>query len=166
MKHSSLFDTDIWVTRTFTPRPRPATPIVRLLPRFAPKSKRSEKVVEKPDPFPTVEEEPHDHGCSPAVRDIVKTVAKISGFSIAEIVGPRRFVDLVRIRQIAAWVARNFTDRSLPAIASEFGGRDHTTILHAVRAVDKSIAKGRIEPAEQTVEGWTRALLARYRVLS
>jgi hypothetical protein len=164
MKHSSLFDADIWVTRAFTPRPRPATPIVDRARTSRRMPMRVEKVIEKPEPFPPVEE-PYDLGYSPAVREIVKTVAKISGFLPAEIVGPRRFSDLVRVRQIAAWVARNFTDRSLPAIASELGGRDHTTVLHAVRQVDKSIARGRIEPAEQTVEGWTRVLLANYRVL-
>lgn len=159
MKHQSLFDADIWVTRTFTPPPRPTTPIVDRARTTGPRPKRVRKVAEKSDPFPIC-----DPGYSPATRVIIRQVSRISGFSLAEIAGPRRFAGLVKARQVSAWLARNFTDRSLPAIASELGGRDHTTILHAIRAVDRSIADGRIEPAKHTVEGWTRALLAYYGV--
>jgi Bacterial dnaA protein helix-turn-helix len=117
---------------------------------------------EKPDPFTIVGEEPAWRGYSPAVREIIKQVSLISGVSVCEIIGSRKPFEQVLARHIVAWLARNFTDRSFPAIASEIR-RDHTTVIHAVKAIEESIRKGGIEPEEQTVEGWTRALLAYHR---
>jgi hypothetical protein len=162
MKHGSLFDVDAWVDRQFKPAPKPSTPVVDMTRTFAPKSNgeepREEKVPEKPDPFPTV-----DHrGCSPAVRDIIRIVSEVSGQSMAAMLGPRRFGQHVAARQVAIWLARNFTDRSLPAIGSEFG-RDHTTILHAVRKIEKAVVEANLEPEQHTVAGWARVLLAHER---
>ena len=57
------------------------------------------------------------------------------GFSIDELCGPSRRRPLVNARQISMYVFRELTDFSYPAIAREFGGRDHTTVIHAVEKV-------------------------------
>lgn len=58
------------------------------------------------------------------------------GFRIEELDSARRFQALVCARQIAAWALSKFTTLSLPQIGRQMGGRDHTTILHAVRVVE------------------------------
>ena len=57
------------------------------------------------------------------------------GFPIEEITGKSRQRPLVTARQIAMYVFRELTDLSYPAIAREFGGRDHTTVIHAVEKI-------------------------------
>jgi hypothetical protein len=158
MKPRSLFDVDAWVNREFKPAPRPATPIVRL---DQDPELRVEKVVEKVEPFPPSERaRPYQTGCSPIVRQTIQAVAAMAGVPMHRIVSERRTGDIVIVRQIAIWIARQFTNRSLKAIASEVGGRDHTTIMHAVQRIDKLIADHGIEAEEETPEAWTRALLA------
>ncbi|MGI9623434.1 MAG: chromosomal replication initiator protein DnaA [Acidimicrobiales bacterium] len=63
---------------------------------------------------------------------IIDTTADMFGFTREEIIGQRRHRPLVTARQIAMYVFRELTDLSYPAIAREFGGRDHTTVIHAV----------------------------------
>ncbi len=63
---------------------------------------------------------------------IIDTTAEMFGFTKEEIIGQRRHRPLVTARQIAMYVFRELTDLSYPAIAREFGGRDHTTVIHAV----------------------------------
>ncbi len=63
---------------------------------------------------------------------IIDTTAEMFGFTRDEIIGQRRHRPLVTARQIAMYVFRELTDLSYPAIAREFGGRDHTTVIHAV----------------------------------
>ena len=50
---------------------------------------------------------------------------------------PRRSRSVARPRQIAMYLAKNITSRSLPEIGRKFGGRDHTTVMHAVRKVEE-----------------------------
>jgi len=50
---------------------------------------------------------------------------------------PRRARAVARPRQIAMYLAKQLTTRSLPEIGRKFGGRDHTTVMHAVRKVDE-----------------------------
>ena len=54
-----------------------------------------------------------------------------------DIIGQRRHRPLVTARQIAMYVFRELTELSYPAIAREFGGRDHTTVIHAVKKIDE-----------------------------
>ncbi|MGY3609905.1 MULTISPECIES: helix-turn-helix domain-containing protein [unclassified Bradyrhizobium] len=67
--------------------------------------------------------------------------------SLRELKSGWRFADIVRARQIAMYLARSMTGQSLPEIGRRFGGRDHTTVLHAVRKIatqiqaDKVLAK-------------------------
>ena len=63
---------------------------------------------------------------------ILEATAETFGFTIDEIKGPNRRRPLVTARQIGMYVFRDLTDFSYPAIAREFGGRDHTTVMHAV----------------------------------
>jgi len=55
----------------------------------------------------------------------------------------------LRARQLAIYLCREMTDLSLPQIGREFGGRDHATILNAVRRVEKRCADGDTETCEQ-----------------
>jgi len=65
------------------------------------------------------------------------------GFSVEEIQGGSRRRPLVNARQIAMYVMRQLTELSYPAIAREFGGRDHTTVIHAVDKIDKLMSERR-----------------------
>jgi chromosomal replication initiator protein len=66
---------------------------------------------------------------------ILRKTSEMFGFSIEEIKGKSRRRPLVTARQIGMYVFREMTDLSYPAIAREFGGRDHTTVIHAVEKV-------------------------------
>lgn len=66
---------------------------------------------------------------------ILAKTSEMFGFSIDEICGKSRRRPLVNARQIGMYVCRELTDLSYPAIAREFGGRDHTTVIHAVEKI-------------------------------
>lgn len=69
------------------------------------------------------------------VADIVRTVASFYGLSVRELLAARRRTLIVRPRQVAMYLAKVLTGRSLPSIGRMCGGRDHTTVLHAVRKI-------------------------------
>ena len=66
---------------------------------------------------------------------ILERTSEMFGFPIEEIQGKSRRRPLVTARQISMYVFRELTDLSYPAIAREFGGRDHTTVIHAVEKI-------------------------------
>ena len=66
---------------------------------------------------------------------ILETTSETFGFSIDELRGPNRRRPLVTARQVSMYVFRELTDFSFPAIAREFGGRDHSTVMHAVQKI-------------------------------
>jgi chromosomal replication initiator protein len=66
------------------------------------------------------------------------------GFSVEELCGKSRRRPLVTARQIGMYVFRELTDFSYPAIAREFGGRDHTTVIHAVEKVSGLMKERRV----------------------
>jgi chromosomal replication initiator protein len=68
-------------------------------------------------------------------RLILDKTSEMFGFPIEDITGQSRRRPLVTSRQIAMYVTRELTDLSYPAIAREFGGRDHTTVIHAVEKI-------------------------------
>ena len=70
------------------------------------------------------------------IEDIQKLVASHFNVSRADILSSRRTAIVVKPRQIAMYLAKILTLRSLPEIGRRFGGRDHTTVLHAVRKID------------------------------
>lgn len=70
------------------------------------------------------------------VDDIQKATAEHFRLKQADLLSERRTRALARPRQAAMWLAKQLTTRSLPDIGRRFGGRDHTTVLHAVRRID------------------------------
>jgi chromosomal replication initiator protein len=70
------------------------------------------------------------------IEDIQKLVASHYNVSKADILSSRRTATVVRPRQVAMYLSKMLTPRSLPEIGRRFGGRDHTTVLHAVRKID------------------------------
>jgi chromosomal replication initiator protein len=74
---------------------------------------------------------------------ILDTTSKMFGIPVEEIVGKKRQRPLVAARQVAMYVMRDLTDLSYPAIAREFGGRDHTTVIHAVEKITNQMKSHR-----------------------
>ena len=75
------------------------------------------------------------------VDDIQKAAAEHFGLKQADLISECRARAIARPRQAAMWLAKQLTTRSLPDIGRRFGGRDHTTVLHAVRRIDELRAK-------------------------
>jgi len=73
------------------------------------------------------------------IEDIQKRVASHYNVSRADLLSSRRTAAVVMPRQIAMFLAKSLTLRSLPEIGRRFGGRDHTTVLHAVRKIDNLV---------------------------
>jgi chromosomal replication initiator protein len=84
-------------------------------------------------------------------RLILESTATSFGFSVEELCGTSRRRPLVTARQIGMYVFRELTDFSYPAIAREFGGRDHTTVIHAVEKVS-ALMKERRQIYDQVTE--------------
>ncbi len=82
---------------------------------------------------------------------ILDATAETFGFSVEDLCGTSRRRPLVQARQIGMYVFRDVTDFSYPAIAREFGGRDHTTVIHAVEKV-AGLMKERRQVYDQVTE--------------
>jgi chromosomal replication initiator protein len=82
---------------------------------------------------------------------ILSTTSAKYGFALEEIKGKSRRRPLVAARQVAMYVMRELTDLSYPAIAREFGGRDHTTVIHAVDKIS-ALMKERRQIYDQVTE--------------
>lgn len=67
---------------------------------------------------------------------ILRIIVKHTGVTLVDIASDRRRASIVRVRQIACWLMRHHTTMSYPMIGAKLGGRDHTTVLHAVRKID------------------------------
>ena len=90
------------------------------------------------------------------VDDIQKATAEHYGMKQSDLISERRNRAIARPRQAAMWLAKQLTTRSLPDIGRRFGGRDHTTVLHAVRRIEELKAG---DPAlTQDLETLTRKL--------
>jgi chromosomal replication initiator protein len=70
------------------------------------------------------------------IEEIQRIVARQYNVSRADLLSSRRTANVVRPRQVAMYLAKTLTLRSLPEIGRRFGGRDHTTVLHAVRKIE------------------------------
>ncbi len=70
------------------------------------------------------------------IEDIQRIVARQYNVSRSDLLSSRRTANVVRPRQVAMYLAKTLTLRSLPEIGRRFGGRDHTTVLHAVRKIE------------------------------
>lgn len=76
-----------------------------------------------------------------SVEEIQRKVAEHYNIRLSDLVGPKRVRTLARPRQIAMYLAKQMTSRSLPEIGRRFGGRDHTTIMHGVRKIEELCAE-------------------------
>jgi len=84
-------------------------------------------------------------GDAPAVSidRIQKLVCERFNVTLGELTGDRRSQNIVYPRQVAMYLARELTDSSLPKIGKEFGGRDHTTVIHATSKIARLIREDR-----------------------
>jgi len=71
------------------------------------------------------------------VEEIQRKVAEHYNIRLSDMIGPKRLRSYARPRQIAMYLAKQLTSRSLPEIGRRFGGRDHTTVLHGVKRVEE-----------------------------
>lgn len=74
-----------------------------------------------------------------SIGEIQGTVAKYFSVSVSDLKGKKRVKQIVMPRQIAMYLAREMTDSSLPKIGQEFGGKDHTTVIHAHEKIAASL---------------------------
>ena len=74
---------------------------------------------------------------------IIKLVCQSFGVSRIDLISERRTAKIVLPRMIACWLMRHHTTMSLPQIGGRLGGRDHTTVLSAIRKIDRLLAEGR-----------------------
>lgn len=74
------------------------------------------------------------------IDDILKVISRHYGVSRGDILSERRNRSIVLPRQVGMYLAKRLTARSLPEIGRRFGGRDHTTVLHAIRKIEKEVA--------------------------
>ncbi len=92
------------------------------------------------------------------VENIQKTVADFYKIKVADMYSKKRPASIARPRQIAMYLAKDMTQKSLPEIGELFGGRDHTTVLHAVRKITAERQKNaelnqQLHVLEQTLKG-------------
>ncbi|GHG12957.1 MULTISPECIES: chromosomal replication initiator protein DnaA [Paracoccus] len=76
-----------------------------------------------------------------SIDDIQRKVAEHYNIRLADMVGPKRARNVARPRQIAMYLSKQLTSRSLPEIGRRFGGRDHTTIMHGIRKVEELVTE-------------------------
>jgi chromosomal replication initiator protein len=74
------------------------------------------------------------------IEEIQRKVAEHYNIRLADMIGPKRLRTIARPRQVAMYLAKQLTARSLPEIGRRFGGRDHTTIMHGVRKIEELMA--------------------------
>ncbi len=93
-----------------------------------------------------------------SVENIQKTVADFYNIKVADMYSKKRPANIARPRQIAMYLAKELTQKSLPEIGDLFGGRDHTTVLHAVRKITEVRSKDtqlnhELHVLQQTLKG-------------
>jgi chromosomal replication initiator protein len=93
-----------------------------------------------------------------SVENIQKTVADFYKIKVADMYSKKRPASIAKPRQIAMYLAKELTQKSLPEIGELFGGRDHTTVLHAVRKIAGERGKDtelnqQLHVLEQTLKG-------------
>lgn len=89
------------------------------------------------------------------VRDVIRATAQAGGMSVPALLSQDRTRDVARLRQTGILVASRLTPASWPALGQYWGGRDHTTALHAARRVDQRIAD-----ADPLTLAWVASILA------
>ena len=86
---------------------------------------------------------PDDASAEITAATIMAQTAAYFGLTMEDLCGPSRSRVLVNARQIAMYLCRELTDLSLPKIGQQFGGRDHTTVMHADRKIRHLMAERR-----------------------
>ncbi len=74
------------------------------------------------------------------IEEIQRKVAEHYNVRLSDMIGPKRLRTIARPRQVAMYLSKQLTSRSLPEIGRRFGGRDHTTIMHGVKRIDELMA--------------------------
>jgi chromosomal replication initiator protein len=72
-----------------------------------------------------------------SIEEIQRKVAEHYNIRLSDMIGPKRLRNIARPRQVAMYLSKQLTPRSLPEIGRRFGGRDHTTIMHGVRKIEE-----------------------------
>jgi chromosomal replication initiator protein len=86
---------------------------------------------------------PQGEAAEVSIRRIQELVSQRFSLSMDELCGDRRSQNIVYPRQVAMYLSRELTDSSLPKIGKEFGGRDHTTVIHATSKIARLIREDR-----------------------
>ncbi|MES1248238.1 MAG: chromosomal replication initiator protein DnaA [Actinomycetota bacterium] len=86
---------------------------------------------------------PQGEAAEVSIRRIQDLVAERFNLSLEELCGDKRSQNIVYPRQVAMYLSRELTDSSLPKIGKEFGGRDHTTVIHATSKIARLIREDR-----------------------
>ncbi|MGB7319750.1 MAG: chromosomal replication initiator protein DnaA [Planktotalea sp.] len=90
------------------------------------------------------------------VEEIQRRVSEHYNIRLSELIGPKRVRNFARPRQVAMYLCKQLTSRSLPEIGRRFGGRDHTTVMHGVKRIEElKIQDGQIA---EDIEMLRRAL--------
>lgn len=71
------------------------------------------------------------------VEEIQRKVSDYYNIRLSDIIGPKRLRSFARPRQVAMYLSKQLTSRSLPEIGRRFGGRDHTTVMHGVKRIEE-----------------------------
>jgi chromosomal replication initiator protein len=71
------------------------------------------------------------------IEEIIRKVADHYNLRMSDMISARRSRSISRPRQLAMFLAKNLTSKSLPEIGRRFGGRDHTTVIHAVKKIEE-----------------------------
>ena len=87
-----------------------------------------------------------------SLSECLRAAAEVAGLSVGDLVRRNRTPPVVRARQIACWLGARHGSASYPQIARRLGGRNHTTILHAVRRVQALIDSGPVELSPDLAE--------------
>ncbi|HEX6701742.1 MAG TPA: chromosomal replication initiator protein DnaA [Gaiellaceae bacterium] len=86
---------------------------------------------------------PQGEAAQVSIRRIQELVSERFSLSLEELCGDKRSQNIVYPRQVAMYLSRELTDSSLPKIGKEFGGRDHTTVIHATSKIARLIREDR-----------------------
>jgi chromosomal replication initiator protein len=86
---------------------------------------------------------PQGEAAAVSIKRIQELVSERFGLSLDELCGDKRSQNIVYPRQVAMYLSRELTDSSLPKIGKEFGGRDHTTVIHATSKIARLIREDR-----------------------
>jgi len=141
--------------------PVPTLPVLRVLPVPPVPPVKVLKIVPRPPPPPTVllpSLEPLAGPMPPSVELIIHRVSQYYGVRVIDIKSERRTANVVWPRHVAMYLAKALTLRSMPDIGRRFGGRDHTTVLHAIRRIARLMTDDAVVRA--TVEALENELLA------